>query len=304
MKLKQRRKPIKLGSLHIITDWWHFFFPSKNYIQRDGGSFVVWNEKGEIESEGQVSYTLRNYAVRKWYEFVVSPARRLAEGLEVAPELALQIGAIAFDATAVGIDFLTEASPHTLSHTCTGANRLLWHGGGFNNTASDVVGTVTYDGTSMTKSPNGFSENSLQTSSVHAFLLDAPSTGANTTSMPWDGTNRGGSMFSSSYTGCKQTTTPDSDAAGGDVANGSGDYNISTTVVASDCWMIGQFISQTSALGAASGTTLRDANASATAQFFFTGDSNGTVATGSQELGVAVGSNKQRTGWVGSFAPV
>jgi len=305
MKLKLRKKPIKIGSIHIRTDLWHFFFPSKSQIQPDGASSFSWDDKGNITKEAHVSFTFRNYIVRKWDKLVLGSAKKLAERLGVETKLASQLGAIALDATAgANNDFTSQASPRTLSHTCTGSNLLLWVGGGINNTASDVVSGITYNSVSMTRSTNGFTANSTQASAIYDYYLAGPATGANDIVMSWDGTNRGGSLASVSYTGCSQTGIPDSDASGGNPANSCVDFSISTTVVADNCWLIGHWISQTEDITVLSGTTERVAQHSPTAQFFILGDSNGTVATGSQSLGIDPGSsNCQRTGWVGSFAP-
>lgn len=113
--------------------------------------------------------------------------------------------AIAFDAKSKkGFD----ASSTTLSHTCTGSNRLLVVA--FTIDGSDTIsGTPTYAGVNMTQlvtvAPGNFR--------IYLYYLIAPATGANNISVTLSGSVDAGIM-ATSYTGVAQTSPVDGTAAG------------------------------------------------------------------------------------------
>lgn len=102
-----------------------------------------------------------------------------------------------------------------------------------------------------------------------------------------------------SYTGAKQSGQPDSSFK--DLYNTTGhtSWSLSTTVVASNCWLVAGMVDDSNAPTAGSGTTMRQNSASGYGGF----DSNGTVSTGSQTLNFAFSSSTKQTGIIVSIAP-
>lgn len=97
------------------------------------------------------------------------------------------------------------------------------------------------------------------------------------------------------YNGAKQTGQPDSSNTG----TTTGNLTLSTTVVASNCWLV-SMARNTSAGVPTAGTGTTDRVVTQTYQA--TGDSNGTVGTGSQSMGwnAATGTT---AGIIASIAP-
>lgn len=186
--------------------------------------------------------------------------------------MAIVRDATSSNASAVG------ATSNTFAHTCTGANRILivsTYVGGSQNV------TVTYAGVSMTEIGT---PTTVNTRVEQLWYLIAPATGANNIVVSWSSSAVYGAT-AVSYTGTKQSVQPD---ATGAASTGTGaSISSATTVVASDCWLVGGYYddggSGAGAPTAGASTTLvvttNTANAN-TAIF----DSNGTVATGSVSL--------------------
>lgn len=188
--------------------------------------------------------------------------------------------AIARDATASSYAG-GQSGTVTLSHTCTGSNLMLWvtvylNGGG---TGDNVTG-ITYAGTSMTRTANGY-VNGASTSQFLYYLI-APSTGANNIVVSLSGTH-GCGIVSASYTGAKQSGQPDSSNSGSDLNTGANQVTVATTVVASNCWLVGGDGNDSIAPSAGTGTSI---NASANTGSILFIDSNGTVGTGSRSMQV------------------
>lgn len=170
---------------------------------------------------------------------------------------------IAFDATSNGTG--------TTAHTCSGSNRLLL----LSAISLSGTSTPTYNGVSMT-----LIRSETTTQYTHSlYYLIAPATGSNNIVCT------GGAWVACSYTGVNQTTPIDSQNSG--KAN---DYtvNVSTTVVASSCWLV-------SATGSAFDSNTYTAQSNRTDRgtssvirpltpYMNTslGDSNGLIGSGSQ----------------------
>lgn len=191
--------------------------------------------------------------------------------------------AIAFDAVAGAKDSSGAVTSLTFSHTCTGSNRLLIVSGSVTSLTARTITGVTYAGTSMTFVITATASQVVS----FMYILVNPTTGANnvvvTISGVTDGLNKQFNAISSSYTGCAQSGQPDSH--GTNVLNGSTvtNFPVSTTVVASNCWLVGtasEDAGDIAAGAAGTGTTYRGV-----AEFNqIIADSNGTVGTGSQTL--------------------
>ena len=197
--------------------------------------------------------------------------------------------AIALDTTVAGGD-----GTYSWSHTCTGSHlKLIVY---FVDRFNAVTG-VTYNGVSMTQ----FQSQVLGgIGTLYGFYLDNPATGANTVAV--SSTHIVGGGISESLTGC--TTGIDSSNVG--TANNHS-LTVSTTVVAANSWLLGCGCGENNV--GTNETTNRTQRQSF--QFFSNnysiaaGDSNGTVATGSQSMIFTYGASDavQHSGIVLSVAP-
>jgi len=186
--------------------------------------------------------------------------------------------AIAFDAKGGNFTNTGTITTLTWSHTVSGSDRIIFSTGRASNTGNDM--TATYNGVSMTKTATVAGTNDR----IFLFTLHAPATGANNlvlTKPSFAAGQMDGS--SASYTGAKQTSTVDSS---GTATATSASCSVSTTVVASNCWLVGGV--RTNAGGVSSdgsGTTTRSgAFIGDTSSQTCISDSNGNVSTGSQSL--------------------
>lgn len=177
----------------------------------------------------------------------------------------------------------------TVSHTCTGDDRILFVG--FHTDADDVT-SVTYATVAMTRVAT-----SVQVAGdkwCHLFYLVAPATGANNivVSATTDTSIFG---YGVSYTGAAQSGQPDSSAT--NAVTGTTSIALATTVVAEDCWLVCFAKNDIGNFGVGAGTTARGG-----AQVNQIADSNGTVSTGSQSLNLTYSSG-DAAGVVASFKP-
>lgn len=198
-------------------------------------------------------------------------------------------GPIAFD-TATTSSFGTSPS---WSHTCTGSNRILIVYVGA--AADPVVSGITYNSVAMTK----FAETTYPGSGHQGFsawYLINPASGSNTIAVTSSSDCAGAAE---SYTGAKQSGQPDSFAVNNN-STGTNSLTTATTVVATDCWLIGG-ATDNQGTGATAGTgTVRRAF---TAQGMNIGDSGNAVGTGSQSLNWTMGGNFLFKGITASIAP-
>lgn len=164
------------------------------------------------------------------------------------------------------------------SHNCSGSNRFLkvdiWHSAGISSITS-----VTYNGTAMTQLAS-------VTGNTYTYYLINPDSGNNTVAISANAT---GSIlsYSASYTGVKQTSPIDSQSTTGNGSVLDTTVTGTTTVVASNCWLLGWGVIQQSSGSAniSSDRTDRQAgNRGGYNTITATSDSNGTVSTGTQSM--------------------
>ena len=197
--------------------------------------------------------------------------------------------AIAFDAATDGGN---GASVHSFAHTCTGDDRILFV---MASTDAGVTPSVTYNSVAMSLI------DTITTDSVrdhHLFVLVNPASGSNTVAV----TASAGTIFAgaTSYTGAKQTGQPDSFAKNSALVAST--LTGTTTVVASNCWLVALGQADGGTVTAGTGTTKRT-QYGGFAQFAIV-DSNGTVGTGSQSLVINGSLSVPMVIIVASFAPV
>lgn len=193
----------------------------------------------------------------------------------------------------------------TVSQTCTGSNGILWVSVSVNGTASDVLSAATavqYNAVNMSRV--GFAP--VAGLGEYLYVLVNPSTGAHNIVVSISGgTNRDIRLTASSYTGAAQSGVPDSSNTGTAGNPSSSPLTVATTVVASNCWLVGGTFDDTFALAAGTGTNLVVASAGGGGTFNKFWDSNATVGTGSQSLQVTWSGTVHDTGMcVASMAPV
>lgn len=187
--------------------------------------------------------------------------------------------AIAFDAAVDG--GFGGFTPLVFSHTCSGSNRIL-HVGAANDTGDFITG-VTYNGVSMTLIAKVQIGSGV--SWKYLYELINPASGAHSVSIGFSAGSPTGQAIS--HTGAQQSAQPDSFNTGS-ANNFSTQLDIATTVVASNCWLVGCFDASNGGMTGEVGTTVRVDEGSGGYRLLC--DSNGVVGTGSQQLGVNVGS--------------
>jgi hypothetical protein len=190
--------------------------------------------------------------------------------------------AIAIDSAAAGA---ASGTPVTLAFTCTGTDLILFADFVYAASTSDMK----YNAVAMTVIQD---QATAGVNGCQLFYLVAPSTGTNNIVE----TGQSGAIAATSYSGAAQTGQPDSSAKNQAIAASS--VTTSTTVVASNCWLVGAAGNAGGEMTAGTGTTRRAFDAGGNV----IGDSNGTVSTGSQSLQFNGGvSNYAMV--VASFAP-
>lgn len=115
--------------------------------------------------------------------------------------------AIVFDAVSEGNT--GAGTSLTVSHTCTGANRILW--AAIFTTGNDTITGATYNAVAMTQAVK-FTTSSSQT--AYLYYLVAPATGANNI-VASNSTTENLTIVGMSFTGAKQTGVPDATASAG-----------------------------------------------------------------------------------------
>lgn len=174
--------------------------------------------------------------------------------------------AIAFDTSTQATSADTDLTL-TWSHTCTGSNLYL------------VVFVSQSQGTDVSCKYNGVSMTSLAiTSRGVLYGLANPATGANNIVYTRSGSpsTQGIIGLAASYTGCS-SSQPDSFVSN---VTGASPLTVSTTVVASNCWLIAGGIQVSTT--PTSNRTDRQRASVASGRGADLSDSNGTVGTGSQ----------------------
>jgi hypothetical protein len=277
-------KARNLGTLRSVLD---FFFPCGDVLRYEAVTFAP--------ADGCVRrhfYTFRAFAVHYAHELFINPLVRGVNALSI-PELQFRrAGAIAFDAKTHQTDGGGAVASKTVAHTVTGSNPYLIDFNEGTNAAADRITGVTYNAVSMSsqQSTKGDSGRFIST-----FVKANPSTGTNNliiSSSPSD--IIGASIISLS--GAQQTDTPDSKNTATSASTAS--LSVSTTVVAANSWLVA--FSHGTCLTAGAGTNVRSET---TADGYVSGDSNGTVSTGSQSLVFTNGAAGAVTALILSIAP-
>jgi hypothetical protein len=204
--------------------------------------------------------------------------------------------AIAFDAAATSNATGTSL---TFSHTCTGANLILWVSVLVNsapNDHTDYVTGITYNGVAMTRAAfiGGTGTNN---DPCFLYYLFAPATGAHNVVVSISG-SKPIYAVSSSYTGAAQSGTPDSATGEASLASSK---TVAVTVSTANSWIIsccgdGQNGSPTA------GTGLGATRSSQTFESV-TADSNATVSAGSNSITWNLTAGSYPTVCVAAFAP-
>lgn len=189
------------------------------------------------------------------------------------------------------------ATSLTWAHTCTGTDRILILAIGMN---ADTTCTATYNGVAMTEIGNA--QRSAGGVKTFLFYLINPSTGSNNIVASF-GASTGADSGAVSYTGAKQSGQPDSFTATFNDATTS--FNVATTVVASNCWLVGGTRMQDGLAEptTAGGITITESPTTGAGQKTTFSDSNGTVGTGSQSITWGQGGADNISGVVASIAP-
>lgn len=175
---------------------------------------------------------------------------------------------IAFDTTSSGTNTGTTL---TFSHTCTGDDRVLlvW---AFNENASDLITGVTYNGVAMTLIDRAQRQGAQYPSS--GWLLIAPATGANDIVVTASSSTpvRAAGI---SYTGCNQSSQPDTFSSGSPAASSS--TTMTMTTVVNNCWGVVLTTPETRTATASTNVTQRFESLLGASYHIFIGDSNANI---------------------------
>lgn len=187
-------------------------------------------------------------------------------------------------------NYAASGTQNRISFTATGSDRIsvatVFAGGGDLVTSYQVNAV---SGTQVTKE-NGIGGNNWG----YMYYFIAPSASAVNHDINSSASNDTDFNIIS-YSGAKQTGQMDSFAIG----TATGNLTLSTTVVASNCWLISWGRNTAAGLPAAgTGTTLR-----VSGTYHRTGDSNGTVGTGAQTM-QWTNATGTTVGIIASIAPV
>jgi hypothetical protein len=168
--------------------------------------------------------------------------------------------------------------------------------------AGDKVTGVTYNGVAMTRIADSGDSGAGSHERVFSYYLVGPATGTHnvvvtTTNALYETVNGN----ATSYIGAKQTGQPDSYAVSVS-SSASSPLTISTTVVATGCWLHAFFASYNLIPSAGTGTTSRATFTSGGNGM--SADSNGTVGTGSQSQQFTWSGTNAYAAIVLSIAPV
>ncbi len=167
--------------------------------------------------------------------------------------------AIAFDAASSGYITNVSSSSMTVSHTCSGSDRILVVAVAcYAASGGDVVSGITYNGTAMTfvakEKGNGTNTNTYS----YLYYLVAPATGANNIVVSFSSNITYAWLAASSYTGAAQTGQPDASDSATSGATTSTTVTDTITSVADNCWAVmGGFNNNATTWTAGANTTIR-----------------------------------------------
>jgi len=251
------------------------------------------------------------YAFHTWEALLVNGEGRLKEwfkGLELLPikiyipQLATPQGVVFPSPYLFAIAYETSGNAYTNASTTasldlasSGTDRLAviftLSGGGNRFSSVTVEGQAT---TTVVTNYNPFGAQSL-----YGLYYIAPPTSSSTTYLfTLIDSADDEEIGVLTYSGCHQTSPIDSSATNVNAAANPALVALTTTVVASNCWLVSCARNNTGGASASTGTTLRQAGTS-----LATGDSNGTVGTGSQSMSWTRAANGTTGGIVFSIAP-
>ena len=175
--------------------------------------------------------------------------------------------AIDFDAASNGAQ--NSVTELTISHTCTGDNRILFVGVGIGS-ANDWITGITYNGSAMTR-VNTQVIGSAANNRGYLYYILAPATSANNIVIT-SSNSVNIRAANASYTGVKQSGQPD---AQGTTSTGSTNTITSTlTSIADNCWHVSFVNDDQGTLAASTGTTQRAASSPASSAI---GDNNAAI---------------------------
>lgn len=197
---------------------------------------------------------------------------------------------ISFD-TSVAVSDTSSTSPKTWSHTNSG--NLLVVGIGYNksNNAATVTSSATYNGVAMTKLSQDIDTGGF--GSIDYFYLVGAATGAHNVSVtfsPSTGTISASKAVSASYFLVRSDGQPDSSNHASNVSGAT--VTMSTTVVNSNCWLIGVLWDGAGSTSVGAGTTFRVSKSEVSLY-----DSGVAVSTGSQSL-ISTGNGGSSGAWI------
>lgn len=192
----------------------------------------------------------------------------------------------------------TGVTSKTLSHTCSGSNRILWVTVATDGISGrDSITGVTYNGVAMTQAIK--KQNANADHYVYLYYLIAPDTGTHDiVASCSESANIGVSAIS--YTGAKQSSQPDATASLNDNDGGS-TITQSLTLVASECWLVSACNDRNVGIATGSVNVVALSNDGRTTAM---GDSNGAVdGTGSYSQTWASGAGESFSLVMVSFSP-
>ena len=203
--------------------------------------------------------------------------------------------AIARDATSSGST--GSDTSLTFSHTCSGANGILWLGIRVSSDyTEDWIDTVTYNGVAMDLADKCLADNGTSGQAIYLYYLVDPPAGAHDIVITTTETTTI-VAGSSSYTGAAQTGQPDSH--GFATADATTGVTLNLTTTADNCWTVGIVDNSGATITSTSPSTVL--SMSGACQIL---DSNGPISpAGSTALSASAGSN---AGWTlvgASFKP-
>lgn len=198
--------------------------------------------------------------------------------------------AIAFDATSGG-RLTPPGTSYTLSHTCSGTNRILFVGAGSLN---DTITSVTYGGTSMTLVAKSSYPGSGRIGTALYYLIN-PASGANNIVVSSSASDNI-TIAAASYTGAKQSAQPDANST---TNNAASSVTGSVTTVADNCWLVMAAVNDQNNFTAGSGTTMRQTDPN-----YSIGDSNAAkTPAGSHSLTFNISPSASNGAVIASFSP-
>ena len=306
---RHRRYEVKAGINFQWSNksWIHNFFRCWELIagRRYGVRFEASSSVMKVGNKTIVVYSFGTWEslfahceglVRLWFKQKLPRIRLVkvpllipvyAGGFVGVDQRGAYVFAIAFD-VASGAKAGVAASSLTFSHTITGSNPFLMGTAGSNCTSGVTVTGVTWNTVGMTEvDERQQTAANTNKQTLASYVYNAPGTGTANVVVTYSGNPTGGAeqinAVFQSYSGCAQSGQPDSNGFVAALASSTDPILISTTVVASDCWLAGGIQGNQGELinGSGSAPTVQRG----VDQFNQVGmDSNGTVSTGSQSL--------------------